>query len=719
MSKLLLNFAFATTIYSEKRNYLETFSPFVLQALCGINRYCTPKEICEYLEKNSNLIIPTNTSRSILRVLSREKYAEEQNNSTRIEFKSRITEKGLKYLNEFTETEEKIKRKHNEFFSDFQIYLKNQNLEIGFDSIEPKVIEFINENLHHLTLFSSNGKLETNFRDGLKDKFNLNLVNFISEIEHHKPQLYETFEELLKGAILWGHIANQEELPEKESTFDPLTIYLDANIILSLLELHHPSINEAASQLLKLLKGENKISLKVLSITLDEIGRLLKTYKNKKDNYNTNIGVNSVFYFLKRQGYDELKTIDLINNLDMKIIEKGILVEKQEFIDIGGLKAAERDLYQTLYSFNKDINDKKREGDQKEENALHLSTLHDATVISRVRSERGAWVKSLERAKVIFLTESFRLDEFCNERYRTNDTFPEVILDLTLTNILWLKNPKNDFGVQLHKLIAVHSKKILIDNGIWTKFTITLRQLHKSKDLTARQYAVLFSSNQLTINYLHNIRPEQITLTSLTELSKKIETDILKDKSAKLVKDSIIEQKNIALKDVEGEIVEKIKEIENKDRIIEEKENTIEDLKLTLSNSEEKIFQQGEKLNTLEKNFGFLQKEIEEKTFIEKRMEEEYNPLAKRSGILVIVAIVALILIYFSQVADIDDQTRLGMTPVSFKLCKFIAIVLFALIAGWLGKAYKKEFWLYLFLRKKLKSELKLKFIEEYRKKTP
>lgn len=574
MSKLLLNFAFATSLYSEKRNYLETFSPFVLQTLNSLNKITGAKDICDHLVTHSKLKIPTNTVRTILKTLSREGYAKEDYNNGG-EFKSKITEKGKKYLREFTEEEDKIIRRHNELFKEFHLYLKNQNFEISFEKIEPEVIKFIHENLHYLTILNSTGLLDKKFADNLEDEIHLHLTSFITEIEHHNPKLYETFEELLKGAILWGHIANQEELPEKESAFEPLTVYLDANIILSLLDLHHPTINEAAIQLLKLLKEEKKITLKVLSLTLEEISRLLKTYKNQEDNYNINIGVNSIYYFLKSKGYNDIKTLDLIYNLDKRIQEKGITLEKRVLVEVDSLKKEDKELYRDLYSYNRQINEQRKEDSQKEENALHLSTLHDATIISHIKTKRGAWAKSLERSKAIFLTSSFRLDEFCKDRYRIVDNFPEVILDLTLTNILWLKNPKMDFGVQLHKLIAIHSKKMLIDGDIWRKFTNTLKDLHHSRDLTAQQYAVLFSSNQLTIDYLHNVKPNQINLSSLSELSQKIERDILKDKSSKIVKDNIIQLKNKELIKIQGEIESKTRELEEKDNLLLEKEKQI------------------------------------------------------------------------------------------------------------------------------------------------
>ncbi|CAN5906655.1 hypothetical protein BH11BAC7_BH11BAC7_22200 [soil metagenome] len=713
MSKLLLNFAFATTLYSEKKNYLETFSPFILNAL-NSTKGLLASDICNNLKAESDLTIPTNTIRSILRALAREKYVKEDSiNGGQSIFK--LSEKGIKHLEEFTDTEIKIKRKHNEFFSEFDTYLKTNSLNIEFAQIEPKVIDFIQENIHFLTLYDVDGKLNTDFTDGIDDKVILQLMNFIEEIEHHKPSLYETFEELLKGAILWQHIANKEELPEKESAFDPLVVYLDTNIVLSILGLHHPTINEAANQLLAFLKEERKIHVKVLAITLEEIGRLLKSYKNQKENFNSNIGVNSIFSFLKRMGYDDLRTMDLINNLDKKIKEKGINIEKKELLEIDSLNKIEKELYYDLYSFNKEVNDKRKDGEQKEEHALHLSTLHDATIISHVKGERGAWVKSLERSKAILLTESYRLDEFCKKRYKLNDNFPEVILDLTLTNILWLKNPKKNFSLKLHKLIAVHSKKLLVDNGIWRKFTKTLKDQHRSGNLTAQQYAILFSSNQLTVEYLHKVRPEQITLSSLTDLSQKIENEILKDKTAKRVKDSIIKEKNLQIQSIQEEIDEKLIEIEQKEGTIKESATTIEALSAKLKESEDKVQKQGTQLEGFAKQLGDIQIDQKVKDFVNEKMDEYYSPLGRRAIWLLLVCLVALVLIYFSQVADSDDQTKLGMTLGQFKLCKFGAIVIFALIATWIGKAYEKNLWKYIFMRNKLKADMKKTFETEYR----
>jgi hypothetical protein len=456
MSKHFVNYAFTTALYSEKKNFLETFSPFVLKALYDLNRVAMDQEIGEVVKNNYNLPIPTNTIKSILNSLSKHELVNVDAKS-RGYWKGCINEQGRKEVEKFFENESAVARRQNELIAAIKSYLAEQGISKKEDEIQYLVLEYVRKNLTNLSIFELETSIETLKNGGFLEDIDYHLTGFITQIQEREPNLYLTYEELIKGSIIREHIANSnngQELQNQEN----LSIYLDANIILSLLEFHHPIINNAAKQLIDLLSKDRKIQVKTFSMTLEEIARLLISYKYNKENYNPRIPVNSVFYYLKSKGYDDIKTETLITDLDQKIASLGIGIENYDLRKRESFKREEEELYKDVYSYKNDQNSRRPGGLQKDEEAIHLSALHDANIILAIRRKRGNWVRSLERAKAVFLTSSYLMDYFCKMRSRSEDSFPEVILDLTMTNIFWLRNPNKEIGIHLHKLISAHSK---------------------------------------------------------------------------------------------------------------------------------------------------------------------------------------------------------------------------------------------------------------------
>lgn len=660
MKRYFVNYAFTTSLYSQKKNFLATFSPFVLKILHNLNRVCTDQEINELMVNNFDLIIPTNTIKSILNGLLRQKFVKVAANN-RNSWQGCITQNGIEEVEKFIENEQDVERRQNHLIDALGSFLKNRGLLIPNDKLQTQTLDYIQRNLSKLAIFDTNGINEGIEDNSTNELFDNHLTNFVSHIEQKEPLLYSIYEELVKGAIIRDHIENKSELVEFAS-LEPLTIYLDTNIILSLFEFHHPSLNAAAKQLFELLNQDKKIRLKVFSFTLEEIARLLKSYRINMDNYNPSIPVNSIFYFLKNKEYDDYKIDSLINSLDQKVTSLGIIVEQYDFKKRNEFTKDEEELYKDIYSYKNDQNNSKPNDIRKDEEAIHQSALHDANIIIAIKKKRGSWVQTLERSKAIFLTSSFLMDHFCKQVYKKSNRFPEVILDLTLTNILWLRNPNKSIGVKLHQLISVHSKGFILDNGIWTRFVKTLKGLFSEGDIDKAQFATVFSNNQLTIDYLQNANIDDISPQSVLNLSQRIEKEFK-------LKDEIITEKEKTLSETKGLLST---EKENVSKLNEEKTN----LEKWLNESVKNLEKASNEINILRNERDCLD-------YIDKKMDEEFYPLRNKVLGFIIAISCALLLMYFAEIADYSDYQSLRIPFQYRKFIKFIGFLyptIFALI---------------------------------------
>jgi hypothetical protein len=716
MNRQFVNYAFTTALYTEKHNFLETFLPFVLKALYVNEGIHSEKSLLVYLKENYDLDIPLNTLKSILTGLSKDGFVnlDAQAKSNWSVF---INENGRKEYERFAVDESEVARRQNKLIISVQKFFFEKGIDFTKEEVQNLTLGFVQKNLTKLSIFNLESSVEEDLSGDLLEDHEITIAKFISKIQESDPELYSAYEELIKGSIIREHIANKED-GEDILKFEPLQIYLDANFIFSLLEFHNPAINDSAKQLFHLLIKDPQIHVMAFSMTLEEMARLLRSYKYQIENYNPRIPVNSIFYYLKVKGYDELKVETLINDLDKTVSRLGIAIENQKIRSFEKLPSDEKELYKDVYSYKNQQNLKKVAELQKDDEAIHFASLHDTNIILNIRKKRGSWVKTLERSKAVFLTSSFLMDAFCKKRMKSDGHFPEVILDLTLTNILWLRNPNKEIGIHLHKLISAHSRRFIIDNGIWNRFVNTLKSLKGGGEISREQFATVFSSNQLTIEFLQNSGIEQISEKSILDLAAKIEADIFqKEKAIQEVTKSLEETREENQRRLDSLLIaEKEKNAlkEKQDELQKENQKKLDSLKLV----EKEKNELKEKQEKLEKELTEIKFQKEKDIYVNGKMEEEFYPLSKKFWSIAIAVVVALFFFFLAEIADQSDFDQFKI-PVWFrKWIKFVGFV-YPLIVGAINFNDLKDAWQYKFDHRSLKKKYEKTFSDEFNLKNP
>lgn len=484
----IVNYAFVETLYNDKRDLLGTFEPFILKAVADINKSCSSEEITNHLEKVLNLIIPINTVTSIVESLRSKNYLS-VNGTIKDKILIDLSEKGNERIDNYIEEEEVVRRNLNKFYKEFLEFLKKNDskTKLDYEYIRKELPNLIASRItNYIKIIQEDKKIEEEKLSDLEK----NIFKFILEVKESEQNLFDTLNSIIRGSIVWNEIQKNTDL-DKQNKELKINLVLDTNYLISLLGMDHPSISKAANQLFKLINSFEKIQLQVSNLTLEELTRLLEGYKDKQYNYSRNISVNHIYSFMKQKGFDNLKIDEFKSNLSKELKERNI-----EIIEIENIKDSDK-IYQSIYN--------ERRTDYGSNDVIKARVFHDASIIKYIQTSRkNSWITEFDKCEYSFLTSSYSLNEMCKKLERKNGSIHETILDIKLTNILWLRNPLNDCGLTIHNIISYHSKELLIDNQIWLKFQNRVKDLLDVGKISEEDYARIISNNQYTIDLLNN-----------------------------------------------------------------------------------------------------------------------------------------------------------------------------------------------------------------------
>jgi hypothetical protein len=130
---------------------------------------------------------------------------------------------------------------------------------------------------------------------------------------------------------------------------------------------------------------------------------------------------------------------------------------------------------------------------------------HDLAAIDFVRARRGKRAFRFANARCFFLTCDWGLSKFNSIEggHQADATIVEVILDVTLANILWMRNPS--LKASLKTLVAANLASGAVTNSLWHSLreqVTKLRELGKidDRDLEALFYRSFLQSELQGLN---------------------------------------------------------------------------------------------------------------------------------------------------------------------------------------------------------------------------
>lgn len=482
MDQLAYTYALIKSFHEEGKDYIGSFCPLVLKVvshkncenwLSQKNENCTDISIqAELLEKNG-LNVPLNTLKSILERLVKEGHLEKKKG------KFLLTESGRGFLESLTE-EEKIKREINSLLDDLRQHLNNELDEsLNTKDTQRILINFIHKNIEPVLELCIDPKLYSEKQKyKIERKEEKSLIKYIETVKDRMPQQYEIMKDLIMGSII--SLAFSFDTPIiKGERFKACTVYLDTNILFSILELHFDEFNEPAKELFNLLKDYG-FEIRVFDFTVDEATRVLTLCAEELTLFSKNVKVNSICANLTEKKWSPQDIIMSSATIDKKLRERGIKKEDTN-LDIEDYTPKNEEIRNKMLLYKP--------------NQRKKAQNHDLLAIDIIKKKRGKKVRDIEDSIAFFLTSDVNLSKFnfIENNHRERGTVCEVILDRLLTTILWLKNP--DISLSCETLIASCYKDVFVNKKIWEVFFNTLQWLKKEHRISDKAHSALLFYN--------------------------------------------------------------------------------------------------------------------------------------------------------------------------------------------------------------------------------
>lgn len=559
----IYSFALIKAIYDQGEDYIDSFVPFIVKVFPE-----QTKQDCRFIqkeiEKQHNIKIPRHVLEIIMKRAKRKGFFKQDNNNFYLD------DKGIQFKDSF-ETDKDVQRRINSLIKDIQEFFNTKSNVINDNDIEKILQSFIAQNIEPMIDFFNPNADKPELKISTTKNQERILLEYIKSAEESKPEYFSTIKDMFNGSLISTvlYVPKASQLDEiKSMKFDHCDLFLDTNFIFSLLGLHEHSFNEAAKELLTILK-DYKFRLKVFDFTIDEISRVIKGFFIHGYKYPTTIPVDSLYSSLKRLGWHKSDAINFIADVETRLEKNGIEIKLTDIeLDKVEYEEDNENLYSTFISYKPEQSD------------FHRN--HDISALIHIRNSRGTKIRKIEKANCLFITSDYRLAKlnYFEFGHKANGTVSEVIADRLLTNILWLKKPSADFN--LKSIIAAHSRSLFVQRRVWEAFYNIIKGLNEEKKVTNEEISSLFYGNYIEDTLLNidedNIReitPEFIIseIEKATTFKEEQQKKILKDKETKLgiafeqEKEQILKEKDEQFEIILEEEKTKIETIKNQEII--------------------------------------------------------------------------------------------------------------------------------------------------------
>lgn len=510
MDRKLLNYALVKSLYDQGRDYADCFAPFVLRVLSKDN-VMDAASIQVNLARTFKLEMPIHVIDSILK--------RAKDNGSIVSQKSQLftlTELGVSQK-EKLERESEVERRINALLGDIQSFFAKNGVTNSEDGIMVLLQGFILTHQRPLLEYVCPAEIDAPFQS-IKSTPNTDLlIDYIKEAERSNPTQNQTLKDLFLGSLIATTVCarDSQELDKLgKKKFRKCKVYLDSNLILSMLGLHNEEWNKPAKELLKLLK-ESECRLFAFPWTISEICRLVNQYRRVRYRYPAGVRVSTIHSSLRRLGWKASDVKEFIIDIEDRLGAVGIGIDHQKNIDLDNYVVKDREFLSKLERYKPG------------QNAPGQN--HDLASIDAITQMRSKAQRSIEDAEAIFLTSDMRLCRFNVKEFghSSNGTIGEAIPDRLLTNILWLKTPKTELS--LTAIISVHSRDLFVNRRVWEQFYSVVQSLHKTKQIDDDKVSILFYHSYIE-NILKVLDDSDVTkitpsfvLAHVEELSKTLD----------------------------------------------------------------------------------------------------------------------------------------------------------------------------------------------------
>ncbi|MCK5122559.1 MAG: hypothetical protein KAQ87_00175 [Candidatus Pacebacteria bacterium] len=550
MNIKIVNLIAVKAFYEKENDFFESFSYFVLQVIT--EKSISVENIKKGVLDEFDLDIPIDVTKTLVKRLQKRNYIDYKNHNA-----INITLAGKEQIRKISEKILESKRETKSLLNNIKKFIKEQyDRNYNIEEIEKELRLFMKKNIDDASLILQ-GNVDNNADNSTLKEY---IIKYFIHVQDEDPQNYEILKSLVYGNII-SSVLKKNNLNEISKNFNELSVYLDTNIVFSLLGLHDEASNKSSQELLELME-ESKFNLKIFSFTKDQIISVLRNYQ--PDNYASNIPIDTIYSELREKGYKKTSVIKFINNIDEELNKLGITVdcdyEKYNFTKINENEIDKLDSYRRIdKEIIKEIEERKDK-----------SIKHDIKACEIIEKIRGDLKYSIKESVTIFLTAdrklfNYNFNEWGHKENAT--TITEIILKDFFVNLLWLMKPDMKSNLPIDNIIAGCKQKLLIDHYLWDEFIDFLQDAKEKESITQDEIGELISSEEIKNNLFGiqsgKIKKEKVfNIDEITKIKKRA------DKAA----EKEIKNKNNKIELLEKEIERQDKELQKKDTKIKEGE---------------------------------------------------------------------------------------------------------------------------------------------------
>jgi len=456
MNDKIVTFAALKSFYDAGQDLLGVFGNLVILVISG-DEPSSILKVKAALLKKIDFDIPVDVLQTIVKRLKKNKLIDYADIKNRDFISIKLTESGKALEEKVRAGYENAKREKNAIIKS----LKDHKLPYADDVLVREFDTFIETSTEEAVAILEN---ETSKKNNAYTQVQQDIASFFARSEHDDPENFQRLKTFLYGRV----ISNAFLLKRFDTSakIDNLSIYLDTNIIFSLMEFHEDSINSPVKEVISLVK-ESGATIKIFSFTADEIKNKLRGYLNEYGYYPTNIRVGSMYSTLKRKGVSKVDIMSLIEGFEEKLSKFGVEIDY-------------------AYNSNDLVIDRQEElsklalyKPQSSQNSIK----HDLAALLAVKSMRPRRASYLwEKNESIFLSADHQLTayDFIECGHKESGTFPEVVFRSDMASLLWLKGQSGSDNVFLHNLFASHIREKIINANLWNKFVEELKKKRES-----------------------------------------------------------------------------------------------------------------------------------------------------------------------------------------------------------------------------------------------
>lgn len=465
-------FAAVKTLHSEGHDLLSAISSLVLQCIESNDSF---DDVRQRFRREYVTEIPEGSLQTILKRLKQKCFVDYGAKFSDIQLK--IPE-GVQRKAEIGNSISGLRRDFYSLIYDMKRYYTVNKYDLPADPGKELVL-FIDQNIGYTS------SLLRGHDQSVTSSY-AHIASYIAHVEKNDSDKFKLLQNIFFGRV-YINIIKTRDTYAKNVSLGMTKVYLDTNILLSLLGFHDASYKQQADELLSILRQAQKIEIIAFDETVIEARRLLKTADQEFGKYTNNIPVDSLYYRLKRNGHTKESVTILIEQLETRINSLGIKIV-------------------SLPVLNEDSNDYKKISSEISSEAARLgrpkpgATLrHDARVLLAVKLLRNNMHSRLfEKSQHLFITPDTVINAVTHSRSKESLVYPLSISVTEIVSTLWMRNIGDDAiaTAMIRQSIMAYVRERAISQDLWNKFIIAAEDAVDKKRLTRDDIAVIMSDEE-------------------------------------------------------------------------------------------------------------------------------------------------------------------------------------------------------------------------------